>query len=228
MLYQLSHSRVSEGKINVFIRKFQESIKLFFPSICELPPCPFSISSRTVFSRPSALPLHTPPFFLSTKEGTIAPQNENTEGFLTVAAAFPANISHDTQRKEDKRGEEATFYLILRTLGGVHGKAEKTLQHIEKRGYATPDGREVRCGEASFSPGTGDIEDRRAEERGGGIIFQRRVRCKREGGRCSRRGSGGRRRCGKACGQRRSGRSPKGSRRRRRPGGRRRGEAARR
>ena len=128
MLYQLSHSRVSEGKINVFIRKFQESIKLFFPSICELPPCPFSISSRTVFSRPSALPLHTPPFFLSTKEGTIAPQNENTEGFLTVAAAFPANISHDTQRKEDKRGEEATFYLILRTLGGVHGKAEETLQ----------------------------------------------------------------------------------------------------
>lgn len=200
----------------------------FFPAFANYPHAPFSISSRTVFSRPSALPLHTPPFFLSTKEGTIAPQNENTEGFLTVAAAFPANISHDTQRKEDKRGEEATFYLILRTLGGVHGKAEKTLQHIEKRGYATPDGREVRRGGASSSPGTGAIEDRRAEERGGGIIFQRRVRCKRGGGRCSRRGSGGRRRCGKACGQRRSGRPPRGSRRRRRPGGRRRGEAARR
>ena len=90
----------------------------FSPAFANYPHAPFSISSRTVFSRPSALPLHTPPFFLSTKEGTIAPQNENTEGFLTVAAAFPANISHDTQRKEDKRGEEATFYLILRTLGG--------------------------------------------------------------------------------------------------------------
>ena len=105
MLYQLSHSRVSEGKINAFIRKFQESIELFFPIICELPPCPLShlLSHRISPSIPPSL-LHDPPFFLSTKEGTIAPQDENTEGFLTVAAAFPASIPHDTQRKEEKQG----------------------------------------------------------------------------------------------------------------------------
>ena len=42
-----------------------------------------------------------------------------------MAAAFPASIPHDTQRKEDKRGEEATFYLTLRTLGGYTARQRK-------------------------------------------------------------------------------------------------------
>lgn len=132
----------------------------------------------------------------------------------------------DARHRADS-GRDALPRLRLLRAGGRLGLLAQPPLHRGDSGGGR-DGREVRRRGASFSPGTGDIEDRRAEERGGGIIFQRRVRCKRGGGRCSRRGSGGRRRCGKACGQRRSGRSPKGSRRRRRPGGRRRGEAARR